>query len=247
MTILILGGATEANALAHALAGRDVISSLAGRAGVPDLPGRVRVGGFGGASGLAQFLEAENISAVVDATHPFAARITAHAAEACAATGIPRLLLVRPEWRKEAGDHWVEAAGMDEAARLLPGLGRRAFLTVGMQEVAAFTALPLFKLVRLITAQDIPGCTVIAGRGPFTEEAEAALMVEYGIDVVVTKQSGGAATYGKIAAARQRGIPVLMIRRPAVPEGPRVESVGQAVDWLLGRAQDVAAGGVVEL
>lgn len=250
MTILILGGTTEANALARALAGRDVVTSLAGRTDqVPDLPGRMRVGGFGGPQGLADFLRAERIAAVIDATHPFAAGITAHAAQACATMGVPRLMLVRPQWDQVPGDCWIEAENMADAAQRLPGLGQRAFLTVGVQELAVFAAVPGFKLARLIQARDLPGFTLVAARGPFAESDEIALMTAHAIDVVVTKQSGGAATYAKIAAARALGIPVLMIRRPPLPQGERVERVDQAVAWLdlLSRPQHMGVGGIVQL
>lgn len=236
MRILILGGTAEAAALARALAGRDVITALAGRtAARPDVPGRVRVGGFGGADGLAAFLRDEGITAVIDATHPFAARISDHAARACTLTGRPRLRLARPEWPRQPGDRWIAADSMADAAARLPGLGRRAFLTVGIQEVAAFAGLTgLWFLVRLIAAQPLPlaDYTVVTGRGPFGEAAELALLRAHAIDVLVTKASGGPATHGKIAAARALGLPVLMVRRPPPPPGAAVGTVAEAVAWL---------------
>lgn len=235
MTILILGGTSEGNALARALAGRDVATSFAGRTGhVPDLPGCVRVGGFGGAEGLEAYLRAEGISAVVDATHPFAARITANAARACARAGVRRLMLVRPMWERVAGDRWVEVDSMEEAARRLPDVGRRAFLTVGIQEAAAFAGLRVHLVVRLLQPEPLPlaDYAVVAGKGPFTEADDTRLLRDHAIDVVVTKASGGAATYPKIAAARALGLPVLMVRRPDLPEGERVSSVEDAVEWL---------------
>lgn len=237
MRILILGGTTEAAALARALAGKmDVVTSLAGRTNDPAaLPGRVRVGGFGGAEGLAEYLRAEAIERVVDATHPFAARISAHAAAACAAAGVARLMLVRPRWTRLPGDRWAMATSMDDAARRLPDLGRRAFLTVGIGETGAFaTVTGVHFVVRLIAPQPLPlaDYQVVAGRGPFDAAAEAALLRRHRIDVVVTKESGGAATYGKIAAARDLGLPVLMISRPALPEGATADNVEAAVRWL---------------
>lgn len=239
--LLILGGTADAARLARALAGvagLEVVSSLAGRTeGVPALPGRVRVGGFGGAEGLAEFLRAEAIDRVVDATHPFAARISAHAARACAELGVPRLMLSRPEWLRQPGDRWVEVGSMAEAVAALPGLGSRAFLTVGIGEVAAFAAVPdVWFLVRLIAAQDLPlaDCAVVTGKGPFDAQAEQALMRAHGVDVVVSKASGGDATYGKIAAARALGLPVLMVKRPPSPAGARVASVDDAVAWVVG-------------
>ncbi|CAA7626773.1 cobalt-precorrin-6A reductase [Magnetospirillum sp. SS-4] len=241
--LLILGGTAEAAALARAVAGRiETVTSLAGRAGIPSLPGRVRVGGFGGAAGLEAFLRTEAIGRVIDATHPFAARISAHAGTACAALGIPRLMLRRPEWPRHPEDRWTEVADMAGAAAVLPGLGRRAFLTVGAGEVAAFAPVPdVWFLVRLLTAGPLPLAdhAVITGRPPFAEAAERALMAEHRIDVLVSKASGGSATYGKIAAARHLGIPVLMIRRPAPPAGAAVDSVAAAVEWLrLDRPSD---------
>jgi precorrin-6A/cobalt-precorrin-6A reductase len=234
--LLILGGTAEAAALARALDGRaGVISSLAGRAGIPDLPGRVRVGGFGGAAGLESFLRTEAIGRVIDATHPFAARISAQAETACTTLDIPRLMLRRPGWVRQPGDCWEEVADMAEAAERLPGLGRRAFLTVGAGEVAAFAPVPdVWFLVRLLTAETLPlgDHAVVTGRPPFTEAAERALMAEHRIDVLVSKASGGSATQAKIAAARHLGIPVVMIRRPAPPPGASVDSVAAAVDWL---------------
>jgi precorrin-6A/cobalt-precorrin-6A reductase len=239
--VLILGGTADAARLARALAGRPdvaVISSLAGRtATVPDLPGSVRVGGFGGAEGMAAFLRNARIERVVDATHPFAAHISAHAAEACAATGVPRLMLARPGWQRQPGDHWIEADSMAAAAQALPQVGRRAFLTVGIGEVAAFAAMPdVWFLVRLIAAQSLPLADygVVIGKGPFDAQAEQDLLRAHGIDVVVTKASGGDATYGKIAAARALTLPVLMVRRPALPAGQQVTDVADAVRWCVG-------------
>lgn len=239
--LLILGGTADAARLARALAEFpqvEVISSLAGRTeGVPDLPGRVRVGGFGGAGGLAEFLRLEAIDRVVDATHPFAARISAHAAAACATLGIPRLMLVRPQWQRMHGDRWIEVADMAAAVAALPGLGRSAFLTVGIGEVPAFAALRDVRfLVRLIADQPLPltDYTVVTGKGPFDAQAEQALMTGHGVDVLVTKASGGSATYGKIAAARALGLPVLMVKRPPLPQGERVDSADTAVRWVAG-------------
>lgn len=239
--VLILGGTADAAKLARALADFphiEVISSLAGRTdSVPDLPGRVRVGGFGGAAGLAEYLRAERIDRVVDATHPFATRISAHAAEACAALGLPRLMLARPEWRRVDGDHWIEVADMAAAVAALPSLGRRAFLTVGIGEVASFAALRgVWFLVRLLAPQPLPlaDYAVVTGKGPFDAVAEQYLMERHQVEVVVSKASGGAATYGKIAAARALGLPVLMVRRPPLPAGERADSVDAAMRWVRG-------------
>ncbi len=236
--VLILGGTAEAAALARAVAGRvEVVSSLAGRAGLPDLPGRVRVGGFGGAAGLEAYLRAEAIERVIDATHPFAARISAHAETACRAAGIPRLVLTRPEWPRWPEDRWTLVDSVAEAAARLPGLGRRAFITVGAGEVAGFAAVRgVWLLVRLLKDEPLPLADyhVVTGRPPFSVEAEQALMQAHGIDVLVTKASGGDATSAKIAAARLLGLPVLMIRRPPPPAGDSVDSVAAAATWLEG-------------
>jgi precorrin-6A/cobalt-precorrin-6A reductase len=232
---LILGGTTEAARLARALAGMDVVTSLAGRTeGLPDLPGDLRVGGFGGVEGLEAYLREAGIGRVVDATHPFAARISAHAAEACARAGIPMLRLERPAWVRQPGDHWIEAANMEEAAETLPRLGRRAFLTVGIGEVERFARVKdVWFLVRLIAAQDLAltDYTVVTGKGPFDAQAEQKLMATHAIDVLVTKASGGTATYPKIEAARTLGLPVLMVQRPEKPKGLVVDGVDAAAGW----------------
>lgn len=219
--ILILGGTGEASAVARRLVaeGRDVISSLAGRlADGPDLPGRVRVGGFGGVEGLLNFLRMERITRVIDATHPFAAAMSRHARAACAMAGITLERLERPLWDRHPGDrwHWADDAAM--AARMAPGLGRRILLTVGAQTIGAFTRFggPYY-LVRLIEHPGrlpFPHYDLLLGRGPFPYDRELAVMRRFDIDLVVSKASGGAATEGKIAAARTLGIPVLLLRRP---------------------------------
>jgi precorrin-6A/cobalt-precorrin-6A reductase len=195
----------------------------------------VRIGGFGGADGLARFLAERGIARVIDATHPFAARIGTHAEQACREAGVPRLRLLRPGWARGPGDNWIEVGDLAEAARRLPELGRRVFLTVGHQELRAFAGLDLWFLVRTI---EPPGelplrhCQWLAGRGPFAVENELALLRGHAIDLLVTKASGGAATYAKLAAARQLGLPVLMVRRPQPPPGPVASSVEAALAWL---------------
>jgi len=241
--ILILGGTADAMAVAKALAeagGCRVLTSLAGRVKSPQMPpGEVRIGGFGGAEGLRAFLAESRIAAVIDATHPFAAQISANARTACDAAGIPRLQIRRPEWPRHPADRWVEVDTTEDAARRLPALGRRAFLTVGVTELGPFRTLPqTWCLVRVVDppAQpllDGPHAT-LAARGPFAEAAERALMTEYAIDVLVTKHAGGNATYGKLAAARDLGIPVLMIRRPPAEPGDTAEA-RDALAWLRGK------------
>jgi precorrin-6A/cobalt-precorrin-6A reductase len=240
MKLLILGGTAEAAALARAVAARlgesvDMVSSLAGRAGVPDLPGRVRVGGFGGAAGLEAYLRSEGVEAVVDATHPFAANISVHAEAACAAAGVMRLVLARPDWPLQDGDRWIMAESMAAAAMVLPGLGQRAFLTVGAGEVAAFAPVAdVWFLVRLLTDAVLPLAhyETVIGRGPFAVEDEARLLEHHRIDVVVSKAAGGIATYGKIAAARALGLPVLMVSRPFLPNGHVATTLAMALEWV---------------
>lgn len=238
--ILVLGGTTEASALAVLLAGRpdfDVTLSLAGRTRAPRLgPLRTRIGGFGGAEGLAAWIEAEAIARVIDATHPFAARISANAALACARTGVPLLALRRPPWTPRAGDRWQ---AVESVAACVPALGeapRRVFLTVGRQEVGAFAAAPQHAyLVRSIEPLDplpLPDLTWIGARGPFSVGDEVALMRGFRADGLVTKNAGGAATYAKIEAARRLGLPVLVVERPPAPEVAEVAEAEDALAWL---------------
>jgi precorrin-6A/cobalt-precorrin-6A reductase len=239
--LLILGGTAEAVELARACAVRPglvVTSSLAGRTRHPTLPpGDVRIGGFGGAEGLARFLLERGIDRVIDATHPFAARMSAHAEHACRAAGVPRLRLLRPSWVPVPGDRWIEVANFREAAQRLPELGRRVFLTLGRRELRAFAQLDLWFLVRTIETPGVlplPPGRWLSGRGPFAIEDELALLRTHAIDVLVTKASGGGATYAKLVAARRLDLPVLMVRRPPPPPGPVVGSVAAALAWLDG-------------
>lgn len=224
--MLVLGGTGEARDLAAALAARPglrVTLSLAGRTRAPLLPAcAVRVGGFGGAAGLADWLRAEGVGALVDATHPFARTISANAAAAAVAAGVPLVVLERPPWEARPGDDWIRVPDMAAAASALGPAPRRVFLAVGRQEVAAFRGAPWRRcLVRSIEAPapgDLPeGAEVLLARGPFPEAEERALLAGRGIEVVVAKNSGGAATYGKIAAARALGLPVVMVDRAARP------------------------------
>lgn len=238
--VLILGGTTEAVALAKACAARpglEVMSSLAGRTRSPILPpGEVRTGGFGGAEGLTRFLGEHDIDRVIDATHPFAVRIGAHAEEACRRAQVPRLRLLRPPWQREPDDRWIDVADLAEAARRLSQVGRRAFLTVGHGDLEAFEGLDAWFLVRTIESPGTPSPLVrahwLTGRGPFAVEDELQLLRAHEIDVLVTKASGGEATYAKLIAARCLGLPVVMIRRPPPPPGPVVGSVEAALAWL---------------
>ncbi|MFF2995209.1 cobalt-precorrin-6A reductase [Streptomyces sp. NPDC057950] len=225
--VLVLGGTTEARLLAAELAGRPgvrVTTSLAGRVSRPGaLEGDVRVGGFGGADGLARWLREQRVDAVVDATHPFATRITENAALAAAATGVPAVVLRRPGWRPGPDDRWHFAASLTEAAALLPPLGRRVFLTTGRLGLAAFAHLPgLHFLARSVEAPEPPlppDTEVLLARGPFTVDDERTLLRAHRIDVLVTKDSGGEATAAKLTAARALGLPVVVVRRPPLPDG----------------------------
>ncbi|WP_337996503.1 cobalt-precorrin-6A reductase [Oleispirillum naphthae] len=241
--ILILGGTADAAAIAASLVATGTcrpLTSLAGRVKSPQMPpGEVRIGGFGGAEGLRAFLTENRIKAVIDATHPFAAQISANARAACDAAGVPRLQVRRPEWPRHPADRWVEADSTQDAAQRLPALGRRAFLTVGVTELQPFRNLAdTWCLVRVVDPPEKPLLDgphrTLAARGPFAEEAERALMSDYAIDVLVTKHAGGNATYGKLAAARGLGIPVLMIRRPAAEPGDTAQAE-DALAWLRGK------------
>ncbi len=241
--LLILGGTGEAARLAAAVIGRfgaglDVITSLAGRTREPRKPeGRVRSGGFGGVAGLADYLAAEEIALLVDATHPFARQISANARAACNGTGVPRLTLLRPPWIPPPGLEWIETGSLEAAAALLPGTGRRPFLTVGRGGVKAFANMPgLWFLVRLMAPPEaalrLADCAVTIGRPPFTVENERRLIGEHQIDLLVTKQSGGKATEAKIIAAKEAGIPVIAVRRPDPEPGDVVITVEEALAWL---------------
>jgi precorrin-6A/cobalt-precorrin-6A reductase len=235
--VLILGGTAEARALAAALvdAGVHVVSSLAGRVRDPALPvGEVRIGGFGGVEGLAAWLREHGVAAVVDATHPFASTMTAHAVEAAATAGVPLIVLRRPGWPPEPG--WVWAGSPAAAAALLPSLGKRVFLTTGRTSLAAFADLDLEFLVRCVDPPAGPmprRVHVLLSRGPFTVDGERSLMREHGVDVLVTKDSGGPLTSAKLAAAREEGVTVLVVRRPPLPAGVEaVDTVEAAVARL---------------
>jgi len=239
LRVLLLAGSTEASSIARRLESvDDVIVSFAGRTRERvELPGRVRVGGFGGPAGLAQYLEHERVDAVVDATHPFAAHMPWNAAEACATAGVPRLRVCRPPWAPRAGDRWCAVGDLEAATAAIEELGvRRVFLTTGRQELAPFARLhDVWYLVRAIEPPDpmpLANPHVVLARGPFDESAELELMRGHGIEAVVAKNSGGDAAAAKLSAARNLGLPVIMVERPQAPPGPCVSDVDDALVWL---------------
>jgi precorrin-6A/cobalt-precorrin-6A reductase len=239
--LLILGGSGEAAALARALDGDaryDVTLSLAGRTSEPvKLPGTIRTGGFGGAEGLSRTLHDEKFDAVIDATHPFADQIKANAIEAARLTGVPLLAIRRPSWTPVDGDNWIMVEDLEGAAVALGETAKRVFLTTGRDELRPFAkASQHFYLLRSVEAparDELPAhVELITARGPFRLVDELALLKQHAIDIVVTKNSGGEATYAKLAAARALGLPVVMVRRPMLPEAPSVETVVEALQWL---------------
>ena len=241
MRVLRLGGTAEARELAGRLHPRiDVISSLAGRVPDPALPpGEVRVGGFGGVEGLRNWLTGSGVDAVVDATHPFAATITANAADACTALRLPHLVLCRPPW--ETGRATLVGSDAEAAAHVAAKGYGRVFLTTGRSGAAAFRDSAAWFLIRVVTAPDraeLPADhQLLFSRGPYRFDDECRLMAQNAIDVLVTKNSGGAHTRAKVDAAEALGTDVVMIARPPLPAGvATVESVSGAQQWVLGRA-----------
>jgi precorrin-6A/cobalt-precorrin-6A reductase len=241
--VLILGGTSEAIALTAALAQHpdlEITTSLAGRTRNPAVPGLIRTGGFGGTAGLTEYLQTQQIHALIDATHPFAAQISWNAAAAATSAGVPHLMLIRPPWEKVEGDRWIEAEHNAAAAAALSGLANRVFLTIGRQELAAYAALKdLWFLMRMIdppTADTaIPQGLLLLARGPFSLEYERSLLFTHRIEAIVSKNSGGGATYAKITAARELNLPVLMVQRPLMPEVIRAKTIPEALCWLLTR------------
>jgi precorrin-6A/cobalt-precorrin-6A reductase len=251
--ILILGGTTEARHLAERLAqraGLDVTLSLAGRTASPVAhPVPLRVGGFGGADGLADHLVTERIDALVDATHPYANVISENAAIAARKAAVPFVALRRPPWSAVPGDRWIEVSDVRAAVDAIGQECRNVFVTIGRNELAPFaSALRHRYLIRSVdpveTPLPLPHVTYIAARGPFSEGNDRALMTEHKIDVVISKNSGGSAAYGKIAAARALGIEVIMLRRPPAADAPSVNTIEDALAWLDHALTSTAARGV---
>jgi len=245
--VLILGGTIEARHLAGKLVAiAEVTLSLAGRTESPVAQGvPVRIGGFGGVSGLATWLAENDIDLLVDATHPYAARISANAVEAARLAGVPAIALRRPAWERMPGDRWTPVDTAAEAVAALGRSPRKIFLALGRQELAPFEAAPQHSyLIRSVDPVEpplaVPYADYILARGPFSEAGDRALLEKHGIDAIVAKNSGGSATYGKIAAARALGVDVFLIRRPPLPEIP----FGASVDDVFQLADHALAAGV---
>lgn len=239
---LILGGTAEARQLATDATARwpdrlEVITSWAGRtARRPDVAGETRVGGFGGTAGLADYLKTERIDMVIDATHPFAETISDHAHDAAMIAEVPRLMLVRAPWRLPNGAKWTEVPDLAAAAETLSRFSRRAFLTTGRQTLGAFSNLEAtWLLVRLLDPPSDPlplaHYDVTTGHPPFAQADEKALMLAHGIDTLVSKSSGGEVP-GKIFAALELGLPIVLITAPPPPPGERAENVEQSLEWI---------------
>ncbi len=200
----------------------------------------MRIGGFGGAVGLAAYLAEERIDAVIDATHPFASRMSANAVAACRAAHTPLVAFARAPWPREPGDRWTEVATIEDAADALGVTPRTAFLTQGRLKLAAFARAPQHRYVvraidRPAEIDALPGCKLILSRGPFALADELELMKRERIDALVTKNSGGRATYAKIEAARMLGVEVVILRRPPAPEAETVLSLDEATAWIRAR------------
>ena len=239
--VLILGGTGDSlklTALASTIPELEIINSLAGRTRQPVITSTpTRIGGFGGVSGLINYLREQEIDLLIDATHPFAGQISRNAAIASSELNIPRLMLVRPPWQKVEGDRWIEVENNEVAIKVLPKLGSRIFLSIGRQELTSYAHLKyLWFLIRTIDILKldslVPPGKILTERGPFSLEDERSLLEKYEIEAMVSKNSGGDATYAKIIAARELGISVVMIQRPSLPEGEQVSDVESAVAWI---------------
>jgi precorrin-6A/cobalt-precorrin-6A reductase len=251
--VLILGGTTEARLLAERLAGRpdlDVTLSLAGRTAAPARQAvPVRSGGFGGAAGLADYLAREHVNLLIDATHPYASGISANASAAAQTRGVRFIAARRPPWVAVAGDRWTEVENVGDAVRALGQTPRRVLVALGRNELAPLLQAPQhFYLIRSVDPVDpplaLPHATYLTGRGPFVEADELVLMRAHGIEAVIAKNSGGEATYGKVAAARALRIAVILLRRPPMPAAPSVATVEEVIAWLDHALTSAAVRGV---
>ena len=241
--ILLLGGTTEASALARMLAGRHefaAVLSLAGRTLSPKpAPIPTRMGGYGGVAGLASHSKRDGLGVMIDATHPFAAAMSQNAAAACKQAGCALIAIERPPWKPVAGDRWQRAADVASAIAALGPEPRRVFMAIGRQQIALLEAHPQHSyVIRVIDPPEmppkLPDFKLITARGPFTVADDIALMERERIEVIVAKNSGGEAAVAKLHAARALAIPVMMVERPPVPERMTVATAQAALDWLLG-------------
>ena len=241
LKLLILGGSGEAADLARSLEGDaryEVTLSLAGRTSEPvALPGKLLTGGFGGAEGLARVLAEERFDLLIDATHPFAVQMKANAVEAGKIAGTKFLAIRRPAWEPREGDRWIMVDSLEAAAAAIGQDPARVFLTTGRMELAPFREAPqhlyIVRSVEAPSRQELPPrAQLITARGPFKLEDERALLETHKIEVIVTKNSGGAGASAKLEAARDLSLSVIMVERPYLPEAPSVESVADALLWL---------------
>lgn len=247
LRILVLGGTTEASALAEWLAGQAGIEatlSLAGRTAEPKLPPIAwRMGGFGGIEGLRAYLAAESIALVIDATHPFAAQMSHNACLACAQSDLPLLAIERPAWQAEPEDHWIEVQDMPAALAALGSEPKRVFLGVGRLSLPVFEQAPQHVyVIRVIDRPEktlmLPKMLLIEGRGPFRADDDVALFEKERIDIIISKNSGGSGAFAKIEAARRLMLPVIMVRRPMIPARTCVADVKAAIAWIEAFARD---------
>ncbi|MEM1370709.1 MAG: cobalt-precorrin-6A reductase [Pseudomonadota bacterium] len=253
MRILLLGGSSEASALARELAKLSIetVFSYAGRTAEPIAqPVPVRIGGFGGVAGLRAYLAKHRIDRVVDATHPFAAGMSRNAVNACSAAGVALLALERPPWSQQPGDRWRSVPDNAAAAVDLPTTPARIFLAIGRQGLSEFAHRSEHHyLLRVVDPwpHDRPppfqSCTIIVSRGPFSRQTDATLMQTHGINWVVSKNAGGPMAGAKIEAARELGLPVTMIARPTIPARDTVATVNEALTWLGLTRSDTADHG----
>lgn len=242
MRALILGGIADASLLAAAIsrAGIDAVYSYGGRTRAPaGQPLPIRTGGFGGVSGLANYIRSEGITQVIDATHPFASEMSRNAVEACAQTGTPLIALERSPWTRATGDIWIEVADVNAAVAALPEPPAKVFLAIGRQHIAPFATKPQHGYtLRFVDPPEAPlpfAADVIVSRGPFALDGELEMIRARGIAWIVARNSGGDGARAKIDAARMLGLPVIMISRPQLPERLRVESVAEIMQWLSHR------------
>jgi precorrin-6A/cobalt-precorrin-6A reductase len=241
LRVLILGGTADANRLVAQIAKDrriDALLSYAGRTENPTPPPIAwRVGGFGGVDGLVDYLRAENIARVIDATHPFAAQMSANAVTACGVANVPLLALERAPWQRTSEDRWIDIDNIATAPEALGAAPRRAFLGIGRQYLDVFAGHPQHHyLVRLVDPPRAPlplrDAEMIVARGPFDLAGDRAMLMEHRIDIVVARNAGGDAAYAKIEAARALGLPVVMVRRPFIPAREKVEDVADVLRWL---------------